>query len=584
MPETFAESVRIHRVTTRRRNLRALQCPLEPELLVAEFAGELPPEVTQAVREHIAVCQTCGMRSRTLRAPYELLASLGNEPVPYVPDLRDNVITNLRHGRAYRGLLRAASNLGRGGAIGLTGIIGLVVLAAFIAGGILFSVNAQSVARSTNTLTNVSPAGASGILLAQTDKLVTVQDGSGQQWHVGEVIAINEHSGTVLRSLPASDSALQAARPGQLPVAVAVAPDGKTIYEVTAPDAQHRQALVAFDATSGTLRFATPLTLPGGGTLTSGDAADALALAPNGLTAYVGLNDPAPEQANVRVLVLDAHTGAEQRALSPGLAQMIPMPPPPGSLPTSAFPTAIPQFGRAGFTVSLGAGGHLAVSPDSRWLFDVVMLSDAHGPEYGVVRRIDTQSGGTVQALALSGDFSLAELSESNPPQPPNTQPASTQVSQPATPQPQLYLVRGGSDAQCYVLDPGVTGPTLLGDVSLGGPLAPTNATFTGSVSLSPTPDGARLYIAQDAFASEGISGHDFWLVDTQSMNVIAHRIGSESADAVRSNGVGGPGAPTFIVRGGEIQLIASDLHGTPARWLSLGGNHNVLRLLATIG
>src|SRR5579864_5783177 len=80
MSEVFTPSARIHRVTTRRRNLRALQCPLESELLVAEFAGELPPEVALAVREHIAVCESCGSCSQALRQPYELLASLGSEP------------------------------------------------------------------------------------------------------------------------------------------------------------------------------------------------------------------------------------------------------------------------------------------------------------------------------------------------------------------------------------------------------------------------------------------------------------------------------------------------------------------------
>ena len=101
MPEVFTPPVRIHRVTTRRRTLRVLNCPLEPELLVAEFAGELPPEVTIAVREHVAVCETCGARSQALRTPYELLASLGDEPVPFVPDLRDAVQLRIHSGRFY---------------------------------------------------------------------------------------------------------------------------------------------------------------------------------------------------------------------------------------------------------------------------------------------------------------------------------------------------------------------------------------------------------------------------------------------------------------------------------------------------
>src|SRR5690349_19463753 len=99
MPDVLQPSVRIQRVTTRRRSLRTLQCPLEPELLVAEFAGELPPDVALAVREHIAVCETCGARSQALRAPYELLSSLGHEPVATVPDLRDTVRKRAGRGR-----------------------------------------------------------------------------------------------------------------------------------------------------------------------------------------------------------------------------------------------------------------------------------------------------------------------------------------------------------------------------------------------------------------------------------------------------------------------------------------------------
>src|SRR5215813_1946316 len=116
--------IRYHRVTTRRRSLRALQCPLEPELLVAEFAGELPPDVALAVREHIAVCETCGARSRALQAPYELLASLGHEPVHYVPDLRDTVRMRVGSRRFVRSLSQTVRSLGRGSALGLTIVIG----------------------------------------------------------------------------------------------------------------------------------------------------------------------------------------------------------------------------------------------------------------------------------------------------------------------------------------------------------------------------------------------------------------------------------------------------------------------------
>src|SRR5260370_28372797 len=57
MPEANTPTLRIHRATTRRRTLRELNCPLEPELLVPEFATELPPEVAAAVPDHIATCE-----------------------------------------------------------------------------------------------------------------------------------------------------------------------------------------------------------------------------------------------------------------------------------------------------------------------------------------------------------------------------------------------------------------------------------------------------------------------------------------------------------------------------------------------
>ncbi|MGH2515185.1 MAG: anti-sigma factor family protein, partial [Ktedonobacterales bacterium] len=211
MPEAYTNTtpVRIHRVTTRRRNLQALQCPLEPELLVAEFAGELPPDVTQAVREHIAVCETCGARSSALRAPYELLASLGMEQVANVPDLRDSVRAHLHANRFTKNMLRAASSVTRGGALGVTSVVGLLAIAALLFAGIFFNAHAHGVSRSSNTLGSVPAAAKSGVVFAETDKLVTVQDSAGHTWRVAEVIAVDQHTGVVARSLPASSDSLQ---------------------------------------------------------------------------------------------------------------------------------------------------------------------------------------------------------------------------------------------------------------------------------------------------------------------------------------------------------------------------------------
>lgn len=599
-----ASSARIHRVTTRRRNLQALRCPLEPELLVAEFAGELPPDVALAVREHIAVCETCGARSRALHAPYELLSSLGNKPVAYVPDLRDSVRSHLRSNRIARGLRRTISGLGRGGAIGFTSIIGLVAVVAFLVAGFLYTANAHNVPRSANTLSGVPAAATSGILFAETDKLITVRDSSGLSWQVAEVIAIDQRTGSVLHSLPVSSDSLQSANSNEAPVAVAVAPNGRMVYEVTALNSAHQQALIAFDASTGGIRYITLLKYPGGGVLTHGNQADALAVAPDGTILYVGLYEDHPENGGTRALAIDARSGVVERKLYPGSQIVVSMPPPPGSLPVSAFPSSVPKLNISSYAVSLGADGELAVSPDGQWLFDVLLLSNDQGVQYGVVRRFDTYTGYVQQELAIPGDFTLARLAATTPGElataqaeataavgiqatataeataSPNATPVATPIT-PIVPTSQLYLVKGSPAAECFVLDPGATGPTLTGNISLGGPSAPPGTAFSGTLTVSPSADGAHLYITQAVSAQRGlVTGQDLWDLDVQGMGVVSHRVDTDSADAVQAGAF--PTSTAFILRGGSVLLINSDLSGTPVSWLSLNSGHVIAFLGAT--
>lgn len=575
MPESYSTPVQIHRVNTRRRSLQALQCPLEPELLVAEFAGELPPDVAHAVREHIAICQTCGERSKALRAPYELLASLGHEPVTHVPDLRDSVHQRVHAHRFYKGVLRAATTLGRGGAVGAIAIIGLIAIAAFIVGGLWFSANAQAVARSSNTLSHVPAAAASGTLFVESDKLVTVTDSNGSSWQVAEVIAVDKRTGVVTHSLPASSQSLQHGNIDQRPVGVAVSPDGSTVYEVTAATKSHQQALVAFDTTSGNLVFANPLTYPDGSRLLNGNEADSLTLAPDGSLAYVGLN--MPEQGwHPRALVVSTKTGKTTRNIMSDLSTTIPMAPPPGSLPTSVFPNLVPKLDASAYSVSVGANGALAVSSDGNWLFDVLTISNAQGQKYAVVQRYDANTGKLAQQLAIPGDFSLSELAASSPPR--TDQAAQPGAGAQEVVAQQLYLVKGSPEAELFVLDMSNSGPTLTGTVALGGPAARPDDVFSGSLSASPSADGTQVYITQDASTKDGLTtGHDFWLVDTQGMDIVAHRLDSDSADAAQASS--GSNGFAFVLRNGQVNLIAPDLSGNFANWLDLNSG-NVVRFV----
>lgn len=560
MAELGQVPVRIHRVTTRRRNLRTLQCPLEPELLVAEFAGELPPDVALAVREHIAVCESCGSRSQALRQPYELLASLGSEPVPYVPDLRDTVRTRVHRKRFYRGALRVFGVVGRGGALGFAVFIGLAALAVFLVAGLYFTVSGHNVTRSANSLTG-APSAGNGTLFVETDKAIAVKDSSGRTWQVAEVLAVSEHTGAVLHSLPASSAAPQTASKAQLPVAVVVSPDGATIYELTARDAHGNQALIAFDAATGKLVFASPLALPGAARLPAGQGADALALAPGGVLAYVGLNTPQPTSDQPRVLLVDVQNGIVTGTLTPTVMYKIPMPPPPGSLPISIFPSTVPMLDAHTGSFTLGAGGSLTVSPDNLWLYDVLNLTMPDGTTYAVVRRFGAVHGATRQELALAGDFSLARMalagSEKNL---------------------RLVLAQGSPNAQVYVLDPGAKGPTLLDQLPLGGPPALAGTTYSGTLALGAGSD-TSVFVAQNVASADGSAqSQDLWQVDVVNSVVKAHLLGTDAG----ASGLPNPAsdAPAFMLRGGQVLLVAPDLSGTATPWLSLSDGHPVIALV----
>src|SRR5262249_34470474 len=159
---------------------------------------------------------------------------------------------------------------------------------------------------------------------------------------------------------------------------------------------------------------------------------------------YVGLTVLQPAMGGARALLVSAANGAILRTMDPDFTTMIPMPPPPGSLPPSNFPYVVPYLDASSLTVAQGAGGGLVVSPDGRWLFDVLLLSSGRTPSFGVLRRISVATGQTVQEVALPGDFTLAQLA----------------VSPSTAANPTAFLVKGSPDAHCFVLDAGALGPT----------------------------------------------------------------------------------------------------------------------------
>jgi hypothetical protein len=433
----------------------------------------------------------------------------------------------------------------------------------------IVSAGAENLSPSSNQLTGVPAAAPHGVLLAETDKLVTVTGRGGKQWNVAEVIAVDERNGSVLHSLPGSNGPLHPSTPNQLPVALEVSPDGHTIYEVTAPATHGQQALIAFDSSTGTVRFVTVLALPGKAGLPAHELADALAVAPDGSKIYVGLALAQPTAADsARVLVYGAATGALEHTLAPAFnTRYIPMPPWPGSLPVSVFPGSVPYLDTSGFSVTLGASGRLLVSADGQWLFDEEILSKNGSAQYVVVRRFSASTGATAQELAILGDFQISQLA----------------ITRPGAKVPQLYLIKGGSESIVYVLDPSAVGPTQTGLIDLGGLVAPGGTTFSGRVTLGTT-DGTQLYATENISADSGaISSQNLWLLDTVNMTVEAQLLSTDAADGVLPNPQGGYSGAPFILRSGEVLLAPDSLQGTVVPWLSLSDSHPIIALLSVI-
>ena len=566
------------------RRLRALRCPLSAEILVAEFAGELPPNVAAAVRKHVSGCAICGPRAQELRASYDLVGSLGAEPVAAPPDLRERVYIRTQTVPLARQRKRLALTFPRAVWGALIGGLVVVVIAVLVTQWLITPARTQAATRSSNALTNVPPAGASGELLAATSTLVPVRDTSGQVWRVAEVVAADERTGAITRSLPASDMPAESGDPSTLPVAIRVTDDGATVVELTAPDGQKRQSLVAFDAQNGAPRFVTPLAL------SSGTSAVSLALSPSEPLAFVGLRGAQPT-AGPHALVIDLRSGALVRTLAPtfdpaaplvappitpaGQAHAIPVAPTP--TPTAALtptpsPTAAPTpsptpfINASGWQIAQAARGDIALSPDGQWLFDAVTVADPQGNHYAVVRRSSTATGQNQQEVALAGDFAFAALAADG-----------------TSDHSYLYLARGSSHAELFILDAGAQGLALLGDLPLGGPDAAAGVSFSGALSMSVFSAGALLYIAQDATSSDHqVSGHDLWLVDATHAALLYRRADLLPLSGILANVAGGPNNATFVLRDGQVALLDANLGGDFTPWISLKNGRSVIQLLAT--
>jgi hypothetical protein len=374
--------------------------------------------------------------------------------------------------------------------------------------------------------------------------------------------------------------------PTTAPVAIRITTDGDTVVELTAPDGQKRQALVSFNTQDGATHIVTPLGLP------SGASAVSLALSPTEPLAFVGLLGEQPT-AGPRALVIDLRSGALTRTLAPtfdpaaplaappitaaGQANATPHDPTPTPLVTitptpsptaaAASPTPTPFINATGWQIAQTARGDIAVSPDGQWLFDTFAVTDPQGVNYAVVRRSSATTGQNQQEVALAGDFAFAALAADG-----------------TSDHSYLYLARGSSNAELFILDAGTQGLALLGDLPLGGPDAAAGVSFTGSLTINVFSAGMLLYIAQDATSSDHqVSGHDLWLVDATHAALLYRRADLLPLSGILANTAGGTNSATFVLRNGQVALLDANLSGDFTPWISLKNGRSVTQLLAAI-
>lgn len=566
MLEGGARAGKIHPISERGRLLREVQHPLQPEMLVAEMAGELPPEVAQAVREHVAVCESCGARARALAAPYGVLSSLGAAPVSYIPDLRRHVRQQWSKGHFFTRIARAARFVGGGGIAGIAALVAVALVASLFLVTNAFQAPAI-VGRSTSAAGPAMAAGAAGVVYVETNKILDVQTSNGATWPAAEVIVVDERTGKVKRSLPEARGALHVARAGEQPLAIALAPNGRLVYELTAFQ-PGGQALIAFDAHSGRIAFITRIALPGGRALPSEVVARGLSIGPDGEHLYLSLDVSIPAAELPGILVLE-HAGAQvAQLLMPTVPTSVAEPPAPNQLPGVVATPVASQFAIDGLQQQLAANGTLAISPDGLSLYDAVALSNARGMQAVVVRRITIAQGETTQSLALPGDFAISALAASANPG-----------------APLIYLARVGHDGQLYIFSAAGDGLTLQSAVPLGQPRAPAQAIFAGSVFISPTTAGTQAYLSADvAVPGTQINSHDLWLIDGANASIASHRIEFAQAGQALANWAGGAKGQVFNLRGSQIVLLPPNLASpdSPTVWLQLSDGLPMLRLIAT--
>lgn len=515
---------------------RTIHCPIEPETLLADIQGELPLDEARGVQVHIRTCERCQARAEQLRAAYEQVASLAEVPVVPLAEVRDGILRDSQNRLRTARLTHGLNLSGRGLLVALVGVTSAIILLIVLLSGTFLKTRLLSTQRSQNALSTVTPIGP-GLFYAETVKLVPVKV-NGITWDLGEVVAVDEHSGRVVRSLPSS---------GQSPflpelgigsgtnIHPALSPDGRTVIEAAIPaDGHTPSAFAAIDAITGQVRYVTRLQLPSSATSQSDPIIEQLWISSDNATLFVLTDLAAGDSRAPRLLQFAMNSGKQQPQVVPPLDD---------TLVADMLSTAA-----------------TTIAPDGSMLYNAGPATDGHGNAGINVNFVSIPNRRIDATLFIPGRSRLIGIA--------------------ATPDgSQICLFNGLSTAVTFISTKTRAVTTSFTLASLGTP--PTNgADLHGpeNVSLVVSPDSKRLLIALDTPNNTPRSFH-LWLVDVEQQELVAV---TQFTQPVGSIALSSDGSTLLVLRpNGTAQTVsASAPTANLASWLSLEGNTAIIQLI----
>ncbi len=503
-----------------------IRCPIELETLLADIQGELSIEEARLVHLHIRGCEQCQARAAQLSEIYEHVASLADVPEVPPADIRDAVLRDSQ-GRLRAARMARSLNLGgRGLLVTIAGTVtALIILVVLIANPFLRA-HFLSTPRSQNALTKLAPVGT-GIFYAETVKLIPISYHS-TSWDLGEVIAVDEHTGRVVQSLPASSSSPFLPELGigsGSNVQPALSRDGKTIVEAAiAADGRSPTAFANINAITGQVRYIQKLQIPAGADAQSDPVIHQMWISPDGTTLFVMTDLAVQGQRSSRLLQFSLSTGQQSDIV----------------IPTLDDTQAATILNSASVLV-----------PANTMLYVATSTANTKGNPGITIAFISLPERKVLSTLFIPGDnrlFSMALSAQYN----------------------QLYLFNGHTFTVTFIATDSraITGMLVLGKP--GAPPAGTAPDQGADASLALTPDGQSLYIALDA-PNDTPRNFELWGISVVQQSILSvTQLPQPIGPIVATSN----GADIILLRdNGKLESIATNSPQLPVPWVTLQGN-----------